>query len=47
MAVVTIDKLTKVYDRGHAPAADNVSLDIAHGEFMVLLGPRAAARRRR
>ena len=39
MAVVTIDKLTKIYDRGHAPAADNVSLDIAHGEFMVLLGP--------
>ena len=39
MAVVTLDKLTKVYDRGHAPAADNVSLDIAHGEFMVLLGP--------
>jgi multiple sugar transport system ATP-binding protein len=39
MAVVAIDKLTKVYDRGHAPAADNVSLDIAHGEFMVLLGP--------
>src|SRR5262245_26357370 len=39
MAVGTIDKLTKVYDHGHAPAADNVSLDIAHGEFMVLLGP--------
>ena len=39
MAVVTIDKLTKIYDRGHAPAADNVSLDIADGEFMVLLGP--------
>jgi multiple sugar transport system ATP-binding protein len=39
MAVVAIDKLTKIYDRGYAPAADNVSLDIAHGEFMVLLGP--------
>src|SRR3979490_3043537 len=39
MAVVAIDKLPQVYDRGHAPAADNVSLDIAHGEFMVLLGP--------
>ena len=39
MAVVTIDKLTKIYDRGHAPAADNVSLDVRHGEFMVLLGP--------
>jgi multiple sugar transport system ATP-binding protein len=39
MAVVTIHNLTKIYDRGHAPAADNVSLDIADGEFMVLLGP--------
>jgi multiple sugar transport system ATP-binding protein len=39
MAVVTLDRLTKTYDRGHAPAADTVSLDIRHGEFMVLLGP--------
>src|SRR5215203_6463954 len=39
MAVVTLDRLTKLYDRNHAPAADAVSLDIQHGEFMVLLGP--------
>ena len=39
MAVVTLDKLTKIYDRGHAPAADDVSLEVRHGEFMVLLGP--------
>ncbi|MFM9937912.1 MAG: ABC transporter ATP-binding protein [Hyphomicrobiaceae bacterium] len=39
MAVVTLDKLTKVYARGQAPAADNVSLEIGDGEFMVLLGP--------
>ncbi len=39
MAVVTLDRLTKIYDRGHAPAVDSVSLDIRHGEFMVLLGP--------
>jgi multiple sugar transport system ATP-binding protein len=39
MAVVKLDKLTKLYDRTHAPAADAVSLDIKHGEFMVLLGP--------
>src|SRR6188474_3817544 len=39
MAVVTLDQLTKIYDRGHAPAADAVSLEIRHGEFMVLLGP--------
>jgi len=39
MAVVTLDKLTKVYDRLHSPAADAVSLEVGHGEFMVLLGP--------
>src|SRR6185436_6971943 len=39
MAVVTLDRLTKIYERGHAPAADAVSLEIRHGEFMVLLGP--------
>ena len=39
MAVVTLDRLTKVYDRGHAPAAENVSLEIGDEEFMVLLGP--------
>jgi multiple sugar transport system ATP-binding protein len=39
MAVVKLDKLTKLYDRTHAPAADAVSLDIKDGEFMVLLGP--------
>ena len=39
MAVVTLDKLTKIYARGHAPAAEDVSLEIADGEFMVLLGP--------
>jgi multiple sugar transport system ATP-binding protein len=39
MAVVTLDRLTKIYERGHAPAADTVSLEIRHGEFMVLLGP--------
>jgi multiple sugar transport system ATP-binding protein len=39
MAVVTLDKLTKVYDRDHGPAANAVSLEIRHGEFMVLLGP--------
>ena len=39
MAVVMLDKLTKIYARGHAPAADSVSLEIGDGEFMVLLGP--------
>ncbi|HJS33502.1 MAG TPA: sn-glycerol-3-phosphate ABC transporter ATP-binding protein UgpC [Alphaproteobacteria bacterium] len=39
MAVVTLDRLTKIYDRSHAPAADSVTLKIGDGEFMVLLGP--------
>jgi multiple sugar transport system ATP-binding protein len=39
MAVVTLDKLTKFYERGQLPAADAVSLEVRHGEFMVLLGP--------
>jgi multiple sugar transport system ATP-binding protein len=39
MAVVTLEKLTKFYDRGPLPAADAVSLEVQHGEFMVLLGP--------
>ena len=39
MAVVTLENLTKIYQRDHAPAADDVSLEIGHGEFMVLLGP--------
>lgn len=39
MATVSLKALTKIYDRHHAPAADKVSLDIEHGEFMVLLGP--------
>ncbi|MGE8941820.1 ABC transporter ATP-binding protein [Leptospira interrogans] len=39
MAVVTLDRLTKVYDNVPVPAADAVSLEIQDGEFMVLLGP--------
>ena len=39
MAVVSLDKLTKFYERGQVPAADAVTLEVNHGEFMVLLGP--------
>jgi multiple sugar transport system ATP-binding protein len=39
MAVVRLEKLTKVYERARAAAADAVSLEVRHGEFMVLLGP--------
>jgi multiple sugar transport system ATP-binding protein len=39
MAVVTLDRLSKRYERAHKPAVEEVSLTIADGEFMVLLGP--------
>jgi len=39
VATVTIDKLSKHYAGGSEPAVKGVSLDVADGEFMVLLGP--------
>ncbi|MFL5128212.1 MAG: ABC transporter ATP-binding protein [Microvirga sp.] len=39
MAVVTLDRLSKRYERGHKPAVEEVSLTVADGEFFVLLGP--------
>src|SRR3984893_1641712 len=39
MAVVQIDKLNKHYDGGTEAAVKDVSLAVADGEFMVLLGP--------
>jgi len=39
VATVTIDKISKHYAGGSEPAVKAVSLDVADGEFMVLLGP--------
>ena len=39
MAVVTLRNITKRYDGGAEAAVRDVSLDVGHGEFMVLLGP--------
>src|SRR5262245_22214910 len=39
MAVVTLERLSKRYDRAGESAVHEVSLEIPHGEFMVLLGP--------
>jgi multiple sugar transport system ATP-binding protein len=39
MAVVTLDRLSKRYERAVKPAVDEVSLTIEDGEFMVFLGP--------
>ena len=39
MAVVPPDRLSKRYERAVKPAVDEVSLTVADGEFMVMLGP--------
>jgi len=39
MAVVTLEKLSKRFDRASENAVHEVSLEIAHGELMVFLGP--------
>ena len=43
MAPVNMDKLNKVYENGFHAVKD-MSLDIADGEFMVLVGPSAMSR---
>lgn len=39
MATVTFDNATRVYPGSERPAVDNLSIDIADGEFLVLVGP--------
>ena len=39
MATVVFDRVGKVYARGDAPAVDGFSLEVADGEFLVLVGP--------
>jgi iron(III) transport system ATP-binding protein len=39
MSEVRIDRLTKVFDSGGVRAVDDLSLDVAEGQFVVLLGP--------
>jgi ABC-type sugar transport system ATPase subunit len=38
MAAITLDRVSKVFDKGTV-AVDGVDLEIADGEFMVLVGP--------
>lgn len=45
MASVTYDKATRLYPGGTKPAVDALDLHIEDGEFLVLVGPRAAASR--
>ena len=39
MATVTFDHATRVYPGADKPAVDQLCLDIADGEFLVLVGP--------
>src|SRR6187402_3857339 len=39
MATVTFEQATRVYQAGHRPAVDSLDLEIADGEFLVLVGP--------
>ncbi|MET4157417.1 sn-glycerol-3-phosphate ABC transporter ATP-binding protein UgpC [Agromyces sp. PvR057] len=39
MASVTFDKATRLYPGGTRPAVDQLDLDVADGEFLVLVGP--------
>ncbi|GAB3582157.1 ABC transporter ATP-binding protein [Calidifontibacter terrae] len=39
MATVTFDKATRVYPGATTPSVDSLNIDIADGEFLVLVGP--------
>ena len=39
MATVTFDQATRRYPGAERPAVDALDLDIADGEFLVLVGP--------
>ena len=39
MATVTFDKATRIYPGNTTPSVDELDLEIADGEFLVLVGP--------
>ena len=43
MKAVTLQNITKTYDKGKVLAVDNVSLEIEKGELFGLIGPDGAA----
>ena len=46
MAEIVLDGVTKVFDDGYEAVKD-LNLDIADGEFMILVGPLGGAASRR
>jgi ABC-type bacteriocin/lantibiotic exporter with double-glycine peptidase domain len=45
-ALIRLDEVTKRYDSDAAPAVDGVSMRIAPGEAIAVMGPSAAGNRR-
>ena len=39
MATVTFDEATRLYPGNDKPSVDKLNIDIADGEFLVLVGP--------
>ena len=46
MATISLEQVTKIYPNGFE-AIHELDLEVADGEFMVLVGPPGAGRRRR
>ena len=44
MATVTFDAATRVYPGSTAPAVDRLDLQVADGEFLVLVGPSGSGK---
>ena len=44
MATVTYDKATRIYPKAVKPSVDKLDLEIADGEFLVLVGPSGSGK---
>ena len=44
MASVSFDKATRIFPGAERPAVDSLDLDIADGEFLVLVGPSGSGK---
>ena len=44
MATVTYDKATRIYPKATKPSVDKLDLEIADGEFLVLVGPSGSGK---
>ena len=44
MATVTYNKATRIYPKATSPSVDKLDLEIADGEFLVLVGPSGSGK---